>query len=198
MKITKEVEAILKRAGFYPEDKTDFTGWWTLKDGWSFMASEVRGLPYLANRLKATAKEDAKINPKKGFDGWRRNTKKAYEVLSNIPKPVHQRIKLYVQRSKTFDEIDVQEREKEIQSLLKPGYGITLGGYAYYPNKSFTTWTASDGGVIKSTTALLILDYGGTDRFTDFLYSDNFDEFIIKKHVSQEEYESGVMRGDHY
>lgn len=100
-----------------------------------------------------------------------------------------------------WDLQQIKELEAEWTPILsKPGYGVTIGGYAYYPNKNLTRWTASDGSPVKSTLANLFLDYGGPDALLDFLYAepDENASFIIKKKVRQDDYEAGVMRGDHY
>lgn len=98
---------------------------------------------------------------------------------------------------------DVRELELSWNHILsKPGHGITVGGYAYYPqNKALTDWMASDGSEIKNTSvAGMFYDYGGPDSFMDFLSSfpEDAEHLIIKKKVDQQGYEGGKLRGDHY
>jgi len=90
----------------------------------------------------------------------------------------------------------------------RPGDGLALNGYAYYPSKGFKTWTASDGSKCPNSSGSIlefVWYYAGKDMFDDFMQLDLHsgdgryaDDYMVKGRKDQEEYEDGVLRGDHY
>lgn len=98
-------------------------------------------------------------------------------------------------------ESDIQTFETALKAIWKPGYGLSLGGYAYYPSPKFTRWTASDRSKIKASLPQLIIEYGGKDVMDDFMQMEpeNFFDFNgIKKKVDQQGYEGGKLKGNWY
>jgi hypothetical protein len=133
---------------------------------------------------------------------------KAQATIDRLLESAGERIMQFLATSKEAQQYatslkDVRELELPWKhELSKSGHGITVGGYAYYPqNKALTKWRASDGSDISNTSvAGMFYDYGGPDSFMDFLRSfpEDAEHLIIKKKVDQQDYEGGVLRGDHY
>jgi len=95
---------------------------------------------------------------------------------------------------------DVNRAVDQLKKRWKKNWGVKLGGYAYYPNESFTYWTASDGSKIRTSLALLIFNYADNkEYFIDFIslpIDFIIESLVILKRVDQEGYESGKLKGD--
>lgn len=93
--------------------------------------------------------------------------------------------------------------EKELCYLVylmktKGLVGIKGDGYAYYPNKTFTVWKASDGSEFRSDLLGFLLDYviWGSNLKYDLDPDYIADIYGVKKVYDQPGYEQAHMVGD--
>lgn len=99
------------------------------------------------------------------------------------------------QREDVENELQYLVRRMKQEGLI--GFKQSSGGYAYYPNKNFTMFTASDDSEIKSDLLGFLLDYI-VEGPMEYNFSADYiaDMQTVKKQYDQAGFEGAGLAGD--
>jgi hypothetical protein len=108
------------------------------------------------------------------------------------------KIKCRVTKQPLYTAEEVFRAEEMLEAQLKPGMGLDLGSYRYYPSarsKKFRSWRANDGSVLRVRTLHLIIGWGDSWKFEQFMdcaVMDDFTEILVTKAEHRQHYRDGV------
>jgi hypothetical protein len=97
-----------------------------------------------------------------------------------------------------FTVSEVMKAEELLEMAIKPGMGLDLGSYRYYPSKrskKFRSWRASDGSELRVRTLHLIIGWGDSWKFEQFMdcaCDDDFTAILVTKAEHRQHYRDGV------